>query len=145
MPNSYAAYFNATFYENEFLNIAPNGTILFNFTLYINPMRVGLISTVFVLITSSVDNAVDGSNLLAFTSHNSDVYSHRISNLADYTIMDSVYYKKKSSIVTSYTFHLQILVPPSTIIGANNVGVTVIGELLLSWCSLNAKYLSPSF
>ena len=114
-------------YHSMFLNSAPAGTILFSFILYINPSAVQLGTTILLIITSNPSTAV-ASDIFGFASHNFYVYTHRILNASDYTVMDHVFYKAQSAAVALFTFHLQSVVPPFFIVGANNVDVTIIGE-----------------
>ena len=127
MPNGYVSIFNATFYELTFLNSTPVGTILFGFTLYINPLMVASGSSVIVSITGNIGPSTFASDYFVFLSTHNLAQLNGIHNASDYIITGQVYYKAQTNI-SKFTFNLQSLVPPSQLLGANNVGVTIIGE-----------------
>ena len=127
VPNSYTTMFNATYYEVSFLNTTPVGSILFGFTLYINPITVPLGSSVILTITGNIVLGTFASYYFSLLSAHSYTYIHAINSASDYVVTDQVYYYAQTTF-KMFTFNLQSLVPPSQIVGANNVGVTIIGE-----------------
>ena len=127
VPNGYTTLFNATFYEVKFLNTTPVGTILFSFTLYINPKIVALGSNVVISITGNIAGTQFASDHFGFASANSFVYPHFISTVNDYIVIDRIFYNAVATL-PSFIFSLQCLVPPSMLTGVDNVGVTIIGE-----------------
>eukprot|EP00731_Ephydatia_muelleri_P011149 Em0006g43a len=125
LPNGYTNIFNATFYELTFLNTTPVGTILFGFTIYVNPAVVPLGSSILLTITGNIGPSTFASDYFAFLSAHNYVYLHPINSPSDYVVTDQVYYKAQT-IIPTFIFNLQSLVPPYQLVGANNVGATII-------------------
>eukprot|EP00731_Ephydatia_muelleri_P011148 Em0006g42a len=142
VPNGYTNIFNATFYELTFLNTTPVGTILFGFTIYVNPAVVTSGSSVILTITGNIGPGTFASDYFAFLSAHNYVYLHPINSPSDYVVTDQVYYKAQT-IIPTFIFNLQSLVPPYQLVGANNVGVTIIGFNGAN-CSNDLNYCTPT-
>ena len=84
-------------------------------------------SSVILTITGNIGPSTFASDYFAFLSAHLYVYLHAINGPSDYVLNDQVYYKAQTTIPT-FTFNLQSLVPPYQLVGANNVGVNIIGE-----------------